>query len=716
MRNAMTFRKLTRLSRGASLSTGNCAVWAVAGLLALALTTAFPISDARAQNAAPPAAQNAIPAPTQNAAPSPPPASTPAAPAAAPSAPAAPAEQAKGPPLTNETCLGCHGVEGLLPTDRAHRGGVPGLMTDRFAGSVHGSLKCVDCHQNITQIPHPKTTVQVGCVECHKTLYEAAKDEGKTDSKEFKELGKVVAQVDLFLRSIHAQPSLKDQSRTNATCYNCHDAHYIYPEGTANYNWWRLNLPYTCGKCHTEELKIYRNSVHGKEVLQNGNPKAAVCSDCHNGMDIQNPFLTSTQLTITKNCGNCHQEEFASYLDTYHGQVNKLGFTFTAKCFNCHGSHNVQRVSDPTSTVFPANRLKTCQNCHVDATPGFLSFQPHANNHDFERYPYTWLASKFMLLLLGGVFAFFWTHSALWYYREFRDHQQHKNRPHVKISELPPAEKTTYYNRWPLAWRIAHLCFALSVITLVLTGMTLFYANSWWAPLISHGFGGPRVTGFVHRIAAVCFLGIFFWHLLFLIVRIGPKWRTFKMFGPNSLVPNLQDFYDALAMFKWFFGLAPKPNFDRWSYWEKFDYWAPFWGVAIIGTSGAMMWFKGLTATYLPGWVFNLAMIFHGEEAVLAAGFLFTVHFFNNHWRPDKFPLDILMFTGRMPLEEYKREHAVEYQRLVESGKLQAYLVDAPSRPMTVGSKILGFSLMGCGLILVTFVIAGFIGRVAAGG
>ena len=114
--------------------------------------------------------------------------------------------------------------------------------------------------------------------------------------------------------------------------------------------------------------------------------------------------------------------------------------------------------------------------------------------------------------------------------------------------------------------------------------------------------------------------------------------------------------------------------------------------------------------------MFNLAIIFHGEEAVLAAGFLFTVHFFNDHWRPDKFPLDILMFTGRMPLEEFKREHAVEYQRLVESGELQAYLVDAPSRPMTVGSKILGFSLMACGLILVTFVIAGFIGRVAAGG
>ena len=161
-------------------------------------------------------------------------------------------------------------------------------------------------------------------------------------------------------------------------------------------------------------------------------------------------------------------------------------------------------------------------------------------------------------------------------------------------------------------------------------------------------------------------------------------------------------------MFKWFFGLAPKPQLDRWTYWEKFDYWAPFWGVTIIGGSGAMLWFKGLTATYLPGWVFNVATIFHGEEAVLAAGFLFTVHFFNNHWRPDKFPLDILMFTGKMPLEEFKREHLIEYNRLVASGELSKYLVDAPSQPMTLASKILGFTLMGSGLFLLVLVINGF--------
>jgi len=252
-------------------------------------------------------------------------------------------------------------------------------------------------------------------------------------------------------------------------------------------------------------------------------------------------------------------------------------------------------------------------------------------------------------------------------------------------------------------------------MTLVLTGMTLFYADTAWAPAISKALGGPQVTGIIHRIFAVGFVGIFVWHLVFVASRLLPQIRTFNWFGPYSLVPGLQDLKDIMAMFSWFFGLAPRPVFDKWTYWEKFDYWAPFWGVTIIGTSGAMLWFKTITATYLPGWVLNVATIFHGEEAVLATGFLFTVHFFNNHWRPDKWPLDIVMFTGAMPIEEFKREHTVEYQRLVQSGELQKYLVDAPSQPMTKGSKILGFTLMAVGLILLILVLIGFTHRLIEG-
>jgi cytochrome b subunit of formate dehydrogenase/nitrate/TMAO reductase-like tetraheme cytochrome c subunit len=470
----------------------------------------------------------------------------------------------------------------------------------------------------------------------------------------------------------------------------------------------RQSVPALCGTCHAEELKQYMTSVHGKEVLQNKHPWAAVCSDCHSAHGVERPSEDSTRLAIIKNCGTCHQANLESYRQTYHGQVTTLGYAYTAKCFDCHGSHTIQRVSDPASTVYPANRLQTCRKCHANATAGFATFQPHATTDDFERYPQTWLASKMMLMLLGGTFAFFWTHSALWLFREYRDRQQHKMRPHVRTDELPGGE-TLYYQRWPAMWRLAHLVFALAIIVLILTGMTLFYADSAWAPLVQRALGGPRVTGVIHRICAVVFTGVFVGHLVYVAYRVVTNWKTFRWFGPHSLIPNWQDIKDIFSMFKWFLGLGPRPLFDRFTYWEKFDYWAPFWGVTIIGVSGFMLWFPNLTAAFLPGWAFNVATIFHGEEAFLAAGFLFTVHFFNNHWRPDNFPLDIVMFTGAMPLDKFKREHRVEYDRLAQSGELKRYLVDAPSRPMTIGSKILGFFLMAAGLILLVLIMTGFV-------
>jgi cytochrome b subunit of formate dehydrogenase len=206
-------------------------------------------------------------------------------------------------------------------------------------------------------------------------------------------------------------------------------------------------------------------------------------------------------------------------------------------------------------------------------------------------------------------------------------------------------------------------------------------------------------------------LGIFFIHLVYMAWRVIPNWKPSDWFGPNSLVPNWKDLSDAVAMFNWFFGRGPRPALDRWTYWEKFDYWAVFWGMAIIGGSGMMLSFPEATASVVPGWIFNIATLVHGEEAILAAVFLFTVHFFNNHFRPDKHPPpDIVMFTGSVPLEEFKREHFLEYKRLVETGELQKHLVDAPSRPMTLGSRILGITLIVFGLILLVLVLIGVLG------
>jgi cytochrome b subunit of formate dehydrogenase len=620
---------------------------------------------------------------------------------------AAAAKEAGNP--ENEVCLGCHGNEGFAMPGADGQTRDLHVIKDKFGNSVHGKRLCTECHKDITEIPHkPGVTHQVSCVTCHETLWEKAKRDNKT--QENARLGVVVQQIDRFMNSIHARPSNEDQSRTNATCYNCHKAHYIYPTGSPERKEWRLNIPNTCGNCHAVQRELYATSVHGKEVLQNKNPNAAICSDCHTTHDVEDPAKDTAKLAITKNCGNCHKESLKSYTGTYHGQVNRLGYAYTAKCFDCHGSHGIQRVDNPNSTVHPDNRLQTCQQCHKDATQGFTTFEPHGTTDDFGRYPYIWIASKFMIQLLVGTFAFFWTHSALWFYREYKDRQQRKTRPHVRTDGLDLKGK--YFRRFPLLWRVGHLLFALSLMILTLTGMTVFYAESAWAPAVASAFGGPKVTALIHRIFAALFAGIFIGHLVYVVLRLRKTWRTFQWFGPNSLIPRWQDLWDIIAMFKWFFGLGPRPVFDRWTYWEKFDYWAPFWGVTIIGMSGLMLWFPEITASFLPGWAFNVATIFHGEEALLAALFLFTVHFFNNHFRPDKFPLDVVMFTGSVPLEEFKHEHTVEYNRLVETGELSKYLVDEPSPPMTLGSKILGFALIAFGLFLLVLVLTGFIGSV----
>ena len=610
--------------------------------------------------------------------------------------------------IPSQVCLGCHSIQGFAVPGPDGKTRSLSVDVQKFTHSVHGGRQCVECHTNITTVPHQPVAISVDCVSCHENLWAKAQAEGKT--QQFATLGFVDSQIHKFMSSIHAQPSRADQSRTNATCYNCHDPHYVYPQGTPVWTQWRLNLPNTCGTCHATELAAYKTSIHGREVLQKLNSKAAICADCHTSHDIENPILSSTKLVITKNCGSCHQDRLQTYVATYHGQVNALGYAYTAKCFDCHGSHAIQRASDPRSTVYPANRLTTCRKCHADASAGFVTFEPHGNAHNFKRYPLLWLAAKFMSALLIGVFAFFWTHSALWFYRSYKERKARGERMELYVYRVPDKGQP-FFQRFALIWRIAHLVVLLATMTLVLTGMTVLYSDSAWAPIVAWLFGGPHVMGIVHRVCASIFISVFLGHVIYMAVKLHRKGRSFRWFGPDSLIVRWQDFYDILAMFKWFFGLGPRPIFDRWTYWEKFDYWAVFWGIFIIGGSGAILWSKDWVAEFLPGWVLNVALIVHGDEALLAAVFLFTVHFFNNHFRPDKFPLDTVMFTGAMPLEEFKREHAVEYNRLVETGQLESRRVPPPSSAMALGSRLLGFTLLAFGLTLLLLVAIGFFGH-----
>jgi cytochrome b subunit of formate dehydrogenase len=156
---------------------------------------------------------------------------------------------------------------------------------------------------------------------------------------------------------------------------------------------------------------------------------------------------------------------------------------------------------------------------------------------------------------------------------------------------------------------------------------------------------------------------------------------------------------------KWFLGKGERPRYGRWTYWEKFDYFAVFWGIAVIGFTGAMLWFPEFFTQLVPGWFINVATIIHSDEALLATGFIFTVHFFNTHLRPEKFPMDIVVFTGRMPLEELKRDKPAEYEALVKSGELEKYMVE-PYPPIVIKAiRVFGWTALTIGFSIVVWIL-----------
>ncbi|MCK9284225.1 MAG: cytochrome C [Rhodocyclaceae bacterium] len=633
------------------------------------------------------------------------------------------AKDVASPKLDNATCLTCHDAKKLVVPGA---GGKPrkllAVKTDKYGQSVHGKMECIGCHQEIKDaVAGHKLAAGVAkpdCASCHEGLWKDAKAVGK--DKTSPRLGVVNENIEAYRRSFHARKNADHPDRVNAECTECHDTHFFNvptDRKSAEYTAWRRGVPALCGECHDEQLEAYSSSVHGKQIDKESDGKGAVCIDCHTTHEITNTSLAAFKLLNPEECGSCHQQNLKTYRDTYHGQVTQLGDARTAKCFNCHGSHEIYPPSDEASSVHPENRLKTCKQCHDGkklpmATAGFVSFSPHAHGGDFEKYPEMFIASKFMVGLLIFVFAFFWAHSGLWYYREWMDRKQGKRVQHVKLEGLK-LDTTKHFRRFAWGWRVAHLAFALVTMTLVLTGTTAMFAKSFWAPFVAQLLGGAQMLGLIHRVAAAMFVGIFLIHFIYVMQKLLRD-RTFRWFGPDSLIPNWKDFADCWGMFKWFFGKGRRPQFERWAYYEKFDYWAVFWGVNIIGWSGLMLAFPHVTAQYLPGWVFNVGTLVHGEEAFLAAVFLFTVHFFNNHFRPDKLPPpDVVMFTGTQSLEEFRHDHPAHYQRMVESGEIAKYLVEAPSRKMHLGSVVLGIALLGIGFVLLFLVAIGFFTGVA---
>ena len=268
-------------------------------------------------------------------------------------------------------------------------------------------------------------------------------------------------------------------------------------------------------------------------------------------------------------------------------------------------------------------------------------------------------------------------------------------------------DKNLYIQRFTRLNRVLHILMIISFLTLALTGLSLKFSYTGWAVILSKFFGGFESAGYLHRFAAVIMIGVIIMHLIDLFKLKKKEFGSWKkmLSGNNSMLFNKKDLQDFIGSIKWFLGKAERPNYGRWTYWEKFDYFAVFWGMFAIGSTGLTLWFPEFFTHFVPGWFINVATIIHSDEALLATGFIFTVHFFNTHLRPEKFPMDIVIFSGRIPLEEFKLDRPDEYKILIESGELEKYLIE-PYPPIVIRTmKIFGWTALTIGLSMVLWII-----------
>ncbi len=254
----------------------------------------------------------------------------------------------------------------------------------------------------------------------------------------------------------------------------------------------------------------------------------------------------------------------------------------------------------------------------------------------------------------------------------------------------------TRIKRFTPVQRLFHSLLMISFLILGATGLARLYSMSEWGRWVSGLFGGYHSALLVHKYTGFFMIAGFIVHAIYLLTKTNAK----NIIGPDSLLPRVKDVTDFFAHIGWFLGLRQMPRFDRWGYWEKFDYWAVFWGMVIIGLTGLMMAFPMIATKYMPGWGLNVALWVHRIEAFLAMAHVFVIHFFIAHLRRHNFPMDRTIFEGSADFETVLSEKPSWIERLKSNGELDNMLVAEAAAPQKAAFFIFGYTMVAIGLFL----------------
>jgi cytochrome b subunit of formate dehydrogenase len=232
------------------------------------------------------------------------------------------------------------------------------------------------------------------------------------------------------------------------------------------------------------------------------------------------------------------------------------------------------------------------------------------------------------------------------------------------------------YIRFGLNFRIQHIILLTSTVILIISGLPLKFSHSGWAKFIMNLLGGSELARQFHHLGALGLIFIGLYHLAYSIFfKVGRK--DFYL-----LLPRKKDFVDLITQILYYLRKSKeKAKFGRFSYIEKFDYWAVYWGFVIMIGSGIIMWlFQGKFQPLFFGiidlsfgteivnnYIHAIAREAHSDEALLATLAIVIWHFYNVHLNPHKFPMSKVWLTGMMTKNEMFEEHPLELEEILKN-------------------------------------------------
>ena len=582
------------------------------------------------------------------------------------------------------SCKDCHGTHDIVsPKDPGSK--FNSAKLSEFCGSCHedvratfsksshaqaqlagiqGAPTCLDCHRNpIVHASATQDTTQLKiaqeklCLSCHL-------DDPNVRAKMAPSAGFIAA----YDGSVHGAALHRGNGKA-ANCVDCHGSHEMKKGSDPTSRVAKANIPQTCAKCHAEVANAYNFSVHGLAV-KNGNMAAPVCTDCHGEHNILKH--TDPRSPVSANnvssqvCSPCHSsvrlnqkfglasDRFKSYADSYHGLAGEAGSVQVANCASCHGVHDIKPSSDPTSRINKANLVKTCGTCHPGANENFTKGSVHVVASEKQESVLYYVSATYILLIIvviGGMLL----HNLLDFIRKSRQQLMYRR----GLIPRPPVAHRLYL-RMSLSERIQHASLLVSFITLVLTGFALKYPEAWWVlPLRNISPVMFELRGILHRVAGVVMVAASVYHLYYIFYV--PRGKQLI----RDLLPKIEDVTDAIGVLKYNLGISRvKPQFGRFSYIEKSEYWALVWGTVVMAATGTILWFDNTFLGLLTKLWWDVAQAVHYYEAWLATLAIIVWHFYFVIFNPDIYPINLAFWKGTLTEEEMEEEHPLELEEI----------------------------------------------------